>query len=124
MRTFLISLVLLLITIGLCLWSFFAVTDATCSLYTLAEQIPIPATESDLRTPAFSAPLLAFRARYESARTLLSIGISKRTLAEIERNLVEAESYALAGDVISFQAARAQLLLSISHLRHLERTVL
>ena len=124
MRTFLISFALLVATIGLCLWSFFAVSAATETLYTLAEQIPIPATDSHLHTPAVTDAVAALQTEFAERRTLLAVGISKRTLAELARSLVEVETYALAEDLASFQVARADLLLSIAHLRHLERTVL
>ena len=124
MRTFLISLALLVATIGLCLWSFFAVSSVTGTLYTLAEQIPVPIAEDDLRTPAVTDAVAALQAEFAESRTLLAIGISERTLAEIARSLVAVEIYALAEDLSAFQAARADLLLSIAHLQHLERTVL
>ena len=124
MRTFLISLALLVATIGLCVWSFFAVDSATEALCTLAEQIPAPTTEGDLQAQCVTDAITVLQAEFAARRTLLAIGISERSLAEIARFLTEVETYAHAGDLSSFQAARADLLLSIAHLRHLERTVL
>ena len=124
MRTFLISLSLLLVTVSLCLWSFFIVTRDATALYTLAETIPIPSVEEDLSAPIFAESLDKVRSLWEERRTLFSLGISENTLVSIDRALVTTHAYATARDLPSFVAARAELLLAITRLQALERTFL
>ena len=124
MRTFLISLALLLITISLCLWSFVTVAGDTQALYALANGIPSPTAEADLGAPAVAEALSAVRTLWHAKRSFLAIGISESRLSEVERALVDAEAAASAGDPASFLSARANLLLSINRLRHLERSFL
>lgn len=124
MRTFLLSLSLLLLTIGLCIWSFVAVNAHTQDLYTLVETIDTPSTEEALADPAVLIAIADFQSTWRSKRFLLEIGISEHTLYEIERALAEIESAARATDLAAFLSARATLSLSVARLRHLEQTVL
>ena len=124
MRTFLISLSLFLAVIGLCLWSFFSNSHDITILYGLAEAIPQPSTEEMLATPQLAEALAATRSFWNEKARLFTISITKHSLATIEVALTQAETYAEAKDLPSFLAARAELLLAITRLHALERTVL
>ena len=121
MRTFLIALAVLVLTLGVCVWNFVYLNRTTEDFLATAETLPAAdVTDADF---ARAADILAdLRADWDREKRMLSLGTSYETLATVELALATAEAAATASDEAEFLAARGALLLAARRLMTLEHS--